>query len=98
MKLKPVEIRIRLRKLRGWKLAKDEFSGCQSIRKKFVSRNFLQAMKFINKVAKTAERYGHHPDIHLIQWNKVVITIYTHSMKGITEWDFELAELIDKIK
>lgn len=87
-----------LRKLKEWKIEKDRFSGIPALNKKFEFKDFSEALKFVNKVAGVAEKYGHHPDIHLILYNKLVITIYTHSVKGLTNWDFELAELIDKIK
>ena len=44
-----------------------------------------------------AEKMNHHPDIFLHSWNKVKITISTHSEGGVTEKDFRLAEIIDKL-
>ncbi len=38
---------------------------------------------------------NHHPDILLYSWNKVKITISTHSEGGITDKDFQLAEKIE---
>jgi len=39
----------------------------------------------------------HHPDIFIHSWNKVKITISTHSEGGITKKDFQLAEKIEKL-
>jgi 4a-hydroxytetrahydrobiopterin dehydratase len=43
-----------------------------------------------------AEAMNHHPEWFNV-WNKVVIDLNTHSVKGISDYDFELAEKIDGI-
>ena len=53
-------------------------------------------MKFVNKVAKAAEKANHHPDID-IRWNKVTLTLATHSEGGLTKHDFDLAKKIDAL-
>jgi len=52
--------------------------------------DFREAMLFAGAVAYAAERANHHPDI-LIQWNKVTLTLSTHSAGGLTAADFDLA-------
>ena len=37
---------------------------------------------------------GHHPDLE-VSWDKVIVTISTHSEGGLTKADFELAAEID---
>lgn len=54
-------------------------------------------MKFVNKVAEIAEIEGHHPNIIIHDWNKVLLEIFTHSIKGLHENDFILAAKIDMI-
>ena len=39
---------------------------------------------------------NHHPDLE-ISWNKVTVTLTTHSEGGLTENDFELAGKIDAL-
>jgi 4a-hydroxytetrahydrobiopterin dehydratase len=39
---------------------------------------------------------NHHPDLQ-ISWNRVTVSLSTHSEGGITENDFELASRIDAI-
>ena len=58
--------------------------------------DFQQALAFVNRVGAVAEQQGHHPDI-LLTWGKVEITIWTHSVKGLTESDFILAAKIDQL-
>jgi len=56
--------------------------------------DFLRALSFVNRVGAIAEAEGHHPDI-LFTWGKAEITIYTHSVNGLTVLDFTLARKID---
>ena len=48
------------------------------------------------RVALVAEAMNHHPEWFNV-WNKVVIDLTTHSVKGISDYDFKLAEKIDEI-
>lgn len=64
------------------------------IHRTFQFKDFVEAMKFVAKVAEQAEADGHHPDI-LIRWNKVTLTLSTHDASGITAKDFALAAKAD---
>jgi 4a-hydroxytetrahydrobiopterin dehydratase len=56
----------------------------------------MPAIAFVNKVAEAAELANHHPDI-AINYSQVSISLSTHSESGVTQKDFQLAEVIDKI-
>ena len=56
-------------------------------------KDFAEAMVFVNKVAGLAEAADHHPDID-IRYNKVRLTLSTHSAGGLTSKDFALARQI----
>jgi 4a-hydroxytetrahydrobiopterin dehydratase len=86
------EVEKRLRNLQGWTLVNS------TIEKNYKFADFRQAIEFINKVADVAEAENHHPDVLLWNWNNVKLTITTHSIKGLSEQDFILASMIDKIK
>ena len=58
--------------------------------------DFKQALAFVNQVGEIAETEGHHPDI-LLAWGKAEITLWTHTVKGLTESDFILAAKIDRL-
>jgi 4a-hydroxytetrahydrobiopterin dehydratase len=60
----------------------------------FEFRDFVAAVKFVNAVAKLAEKAWHHPDID-IRWNKVALALTTHDEGGLTEKDFTLARKFD---
>lgn len=66
----------------------------EAIRRRYKFKDFVEAMRFVNRVADLAEAADHHPDI-LINYNKVTLTLSTHSAGGLTEKDFRLAEQID---
>jgi 4a-hydroxytetrahydrobiopterin dehydratase len=48
-------------------------------------------------VAEVAEEQGHHPDILIHGWNKVRLTLSTHSQGGLTDADFQLARRLDPL-
>lgn len=68
----------------------------QKIQRTFRFKNFQRSMEFVNSVAEIAENEGHHPDIH-ISYNRVIIELMTHAIKGLSENDFILAAKIDHI-
>ena len=58
--------------------------------------DFRDAMLYVGAVAYLAESASHHPDI-TIQWNKVTLTLSTHSAGGLTANDFALARRISAL-
>jgi 4a-hydroxytetrahydrobiopterin dehydratase len=76
----------------GWRVINDHH-----LEKEYQFKNFRDGLTFTNLVGELAEAQGHHPDIHLA-WGKVMITIWTHKIDGLTESDFILAAKIDLLK
>ena len=74
----------------GWNRAED------AIVKTVTLADFAGAIAFVNKVADVAEEQNHHPDM-TVQWNKVVLTLTTHSAGGLTANDFRVARLINAV-
>ncbi len=58
-------------------------------------KDFKAAMAWVNQVADAAEEADHHPDILVHGWNKVRLTLTTHSEGGLTDKDVEMARTID---
>jgi 4a-hydroxytetrahydrobiopterin dehydratase len=83
------EIEQRLDEIGDWEREGDE------IQKVFEFDDFSAAVKFVNDVAKLADRYDHHPDMD-IRYNKVKLTMSTHSEGGLTSIDFDLAADIEQ--
>jgi 4a-hydroxytetrahydrobiopterin dehydratase len=79
-----------LRELPGWNLDKNK------INKEFSFNDFKEAMLFVNKLAELAEQEQHHPDI-TIHYNKVIITLWTHAINGLSENDMILAAKINNL-
>jgi 4a-hydroxytetrahydrobiopterin dehydratase len=77
----------------GWTVVE----GGKKLQRSFTAKNFKAAMMYLNKAAEIAEAQQHHPDLHLVKYREVVVEIWTHSLNGITENDFILAELLDSI-
>jgi 4a-hydroxytetrahydrobiopterin dehydratase len=67
-----------------------------AITRTFQFRDFARAIDFVNAVAEMAEDANHHPDID-IRYNKVTITLTTHSAGGLTRNDIELGAGIDNL-
>ena len=67
-----------------------------SITRTVTRADFRAAMFYVGAVAYLAEEANHHPDI-LVQWNKVTLTLSTHSAGGLTGNDFALARAIDAL-
>jgi len=89
-KLNAVQIKSALGKIPGWKRKADVIS------RTFQFKDFLAAMKFVNAIAKVAEKEQHHPDID-IRWDKVMLALTTHDAGGLTEKDFALAKKSDEL-
>lgn len=87
-KMTPAQIQTALKDAGGW----SEVSG--AIQRTFQFANFVEAMKFVNAVAGTAEADQHHPDI-LVRYDKVTLTLSTHDAGGITKKDFAAAKKYD---
>jgi 4a-hydroxytetrahydrobiopterin dehydratase len=69
----------------------------EAIVRDFELESFARAMAFANLVAEEAEGANHHPDILVHGWNKVRLTLSTHSEGGLTDSDFALARRIDRL-
>ncbi|MDP2651398.1 MAG: 4a-hydroxytetrahydrobiopterin dehydratase [bacterium] len=82
----------KLKELDHWTLVRGK-----AIRKTFNFKDFKSALKFVNKIGKIAEALGHHPDISIFSYNKVKITLTTHSIGTLSEKDFIVATKIDKL-
>jgi 4a-hydroxytetrahydrobiopterin dehydratase len=84
------EVEHRLDKLPEWTREDD------AIKRGFKFEDFQASVDFVNRITPPAEEMNHHPDI-AISWNRVEITLATHSEGGLTDADFELASRIDAL-
>ena len=66
--------------------------------REIVLADFAAAVAFLDRVAVLAEAANHHPDMLLHGWNKLRLTLSTHSEGGLTDADFQLAGQIDRLE
>jgi 4a-hydroxytetrahydrobiopterin dehydratase len=85
------EVKNMLDQVEGWYVKMDK-----EISKEFSFKDFKEALAFVNKVGEIAEKEGHHPNILLYDYNKVRISLSTHSVGGLSEKDFEMAQKVEE--
>lgn len=74
-----------------WRIAS---SGIQ-ISREFIFQDFNQAFAFMTLCAQYAKEIDHHPDWQN-SWNRVSVSLSTHSAKALTELDIQLAKAMDR--
>ena len=90
-KLQEAERKAALAELPEW----SEIEERDAIRRSFRFRNFNEAWGFMSRIALTAEKMDHHPEWFNV-YNKVEVTLSTHSADGVTELDIKLAKAMDR--
>ena len=88
--LNDAQIQERAQQLEGWVVEGKELH----LTRKF--KDFLEAIAFVNQLVEPAEKAGHHPDL-AISYNKVTVSLTTHDAGGLTEKDFNLAQVISHL-
>ncbi len=88
--LKGAELRKLYGQLEDWIMVNEHH-----LEKEYRFPDFREALAFVNRVGEIAEEEGHHPDIFLT-WGKVQLTLWTHSVGGLSENDFILAAKADE--
>jgi len=88
--LAEAEIKKRLADLPQWK------KNGKSIQRVVDFQEYLEGIDFVHIIAEIAEELNHHPDIE-IRHTRVSVNCSTHSCKGITHRDFELAHKIEDL-
>ena len=66
------------------------------LRRDFKFANFVDAFAFMTKAAIEAEKMNHHPEWFNV-YNKVIVHLTTHSVDGISNLDFALAETMNRL-
>ncbi len=66
------------------------------IRRKFKTGSWKGTLMVVNTVGHLAEAAWHHPDL-TVSYAFVIVKLCTHSAKGITDKDFELAGKIEEV-
>jgi 4a-hydroxytetrahydrobiopterin dehydratase len=69
--------------------------GKDAVRKIWKFRSFSEAWGFMARAALAAEKLNHHPEWSNT-YNVVDVTLTTHSAKGLTKLDVDLARAMDR--
>jgi 4a-hydroxytetrahydrobiopterin dehydratase len=87
-----------LKQVNDWEVVKENLPmGCKGlIRKEIRFNDYEKTMEYANRIMQISEDLGHHPDM-LVQWCLITISVYTHTVGGISPNDFVLAAHIDNI-
>ncbi len=89
-KLTKGEIRRELQRTKGWKMVRGK------IQRNFEFADFNEAFGFMTRVALEVEKLNHHPEWFNV-YNKVRIDLVTHDVGGLSNYDFRLAKIINRI-
>ena len=68
----------------------------KSLKQDFMFSDFSEAFEFMVQVSEIAEDLNHHPDWSN-SWNKVSISISTHSAGGLTALDLKFVEKVEAL-
>lgn len=75
----------------GWEVVEGHH-----LRRRYSFRNFRDALHFVNRVGEVAEEQGHHPDL-TFGWGYAEVSVWTHTIDGLSENDFVLAARVDAL-
>lgn len=92
--LTATEIVAKLATLEGWTLTGD--GPDVAIEKTYRFANYFQTMAFVNGIALIAHVQDHHPDLS-VHYNRCVVRLNTHDVKGLSSSDFDSAGRIDAL-
>lgn len=90
-KLTEEQIEDALNELPGW------YYENGSIKKLFKTQNYPSTMGFVSALGGYCQRRNHHPDYIIMKYKEVEVSFSTHSVRGITQADIEIAKDLEKI-
>ncbi len=76
----------------GWYVVPDR----DAIQKEFRFADFAEAFGWMTRVAMWAEKWNHHPEWSN-SYNRVVVTLMTHDVEGLSALDVKLARKMDRL-
>ncbi|MEH6445590.1 MAG: 4a-hydroxytetrahydrobiopterin dehydratase [Oceanospirillaceae bacterium] len=86
--ISPFIIRPLMAQLPDWELVVD--NDKEHLKAEFKIKNYMKAIAFCNAIAELAEAADHHPKI-IIEYAKVTVYWWTHTLRGLHKNDFILA-------
>ena len=78
--------------IEGWEKVSD---GRDAYTKLFKFSDFKHRFSIMTSIAMMAEQINHHPGCENV-YNKVIITLTTHDVGGVSKLDYDMALFADK--
>jgi 4a-hydroxytetrahydrobiopterin dehydratase len=78
----------------GWELV--TVRGTPRLKRTFRVKGWEPAVALANRIAEMAQQQDHHPSI-LIEWGRVTVQWWTHSINGLHRNDFVMAARVNDI-
>lgn len=80
--------------IEGWSISE----GNKSLYRFFYSEDYLGAIEFVNNVVSVDQKTTQNqPEFHITNGNLVKVELTSHTLKGLSQVDFELASRINGI-
>lgn len=92
--MNPEQIAVYSPQVPNWNVIDED--SIAKLMKEFEFENFVEAMKFANRVGDLAEQNGHHPKL-VVEWGKVTVYWWTHKVKGLHRNDFVMAAKTNEV-
>ena len=67
-----------------------------AIEKTYRFANYFETIAFVNGIALVAHVQDHHPDLS-VHYNRCVVRLNTHDVKGLSVSDFDCASRFDAL-
>ena len=90
--VEPAELATFLAQFPDWHVIYQD--GVPQLRRVFRFSDYSQALAFTNQVAQLAEAEDHHPAL-LLEWGRVTVTWWTHTIRGLHRNDLIMAARTD---
>ena len=84
------DLQAQLASLPGWQVEGDRLVRTLGL------VDFAGALDLVVSVGHEAEAMDHHPDID-IRYNRVRLSLWTHTAGGVTQYDVELAHRVNAL-
>ncbi|MCK4912279.1 MAG: 4a-hydroxytetrahydrobiopterin dehydratase [Candidatus Omnitrophica bacterium] len=78
-----------------WEIIEED--NINKLTRRFKFKDFKEALTFVNDIGNIAEKEGHHP-VMVVEYNHVIVSWWSHKIKGLHRNDFIMAAKTDSIK
>lgn len=73
----------------------EERDGVQMLVRTYKFKRYVDALSFVQRIGGLAEAEDHHPEM-VVQWGRVRVTWWTHTIGGVHRNDFVMAAKSDR--